>query len=69
MNQKTTNNSKSLFELGFNQGIEIGLELGVEHGIEVCRYEIIRLMLDNHESIEKISKYTNLSISEVRKIK
>lgn len=70
MNQKTKNNTfNNLFELGLKQGIEIGLELGVQHGIEVCRIEVIKTMFDNHESVEKISKYTNLSVSEVKKIK
>ena len=68
MNQKTkTNAFNNLFELGLKQGIEIGLELGVQHGMDVCKIEVVKTMFDNHERVEKLSKYTNLSIPEVKK--
>ena len=55
-------------EKGLEQGIEKGLEQGIEKGIERKSNEIIENMLKEKTSIDFISKVTNKSIEEIKKI-
>jgi len=42
---------------------------GIEKGIEKEKIEIAKLMIKENESIEKISKFTGLSISDIKELK
>ena len=53
---------------GVEFGIEQGIEQGIEKGIEKNTSDIIKAMIDNNISYEKISKITNKSIDEIKKI-
>ena len=55
-------------EQGIEQGIEKGIEKGIKKGINQNKEEIIINMYQDKLPIEKISKYINLSISDVESI-
>ena len=60
-----------LQEIEFNAyaiGEEKGLEQGISQGIEQNKREMVIVMNNNNESIEKISKYTGLTIPEIEQI-
>ena len=46
-----------------------GYEQGLEQGIEQNKREIAKKMLDSHVPIKDISKYTNLSLKEIKGLK
>ena len=48
---------------------ETGIELGIEQGIKRDKIEIAKNMLKENESLEKISLYTNLKVSEIEILK
>ena len=50
------------------KGIEQGIEIGREEGMVSRNMEIAKDMLKGGEPLEKISKYTCLSIEEIKKI-
>jgi len=52
-----------------SRGVENGIVKGKKEGREERNTEIARMMLEDNESIEKISKFTGLSIREVKNIK
>ncbi|MDC0865141.1 hypothetical protein OAP56_04270, partial [Rickettsiaceae bacterium] len=54
---------------GVEKGIVKGKKEGKKEGREERNTEIARMMLEDNESIEKISKFTGLSIREVKNIK
>ena len=56
-------------EKGLKQGIKEGKKLGIEQGIEQNSMAIAREMLKSNEDINKISKYTGLSIEEIYSLK
>ena len=56
------------YELGFERGIERGIERGFEKGELKAKVEIIKMLLSLGDSIEKISKATNLSIEEIKNL-
>ena len=59
-------------EIGKKQGIEQGIEQGLEQGIpqgEIIKaWKIAKEMKDEGEPIERIIKYTKLSIEEIEKL-
>ena len=55
-------------ERGIEKGLEQGIEKGIEKGIERKSNEIIENMLKEKTSIDFISKVTNKSIEEIKKI-
>ena len=73
--RKKTENSirKESYQKGLEEGIEVGKEEGFEQGIEQGeknqQLEIARSMLKDNVSVEIISKYTNLEIREIEKLK
>ncbi len=62
----------SYIEEGFNkgilQGIEKGIEKGREEGIEKGKAELIKMMLNQGNSVDTISKITGLPASEIQKL-
>ena len=48
---------------------EYGIQQGFEKGIEQRNIEIAKNMLKDGSEVELISKYTNLSISEIEELK
>jgi predicted transposase YdaD len=52
-------------EEGREEGIEIGKEKGREEGIEVGKIAIAKTMLSDGESLEKIQKWTGLSLEQI----
>jgi predicted transposase/invertase (TIGR01784 family) len=66
----------SSFESGRYEGEKEGLEKGIEKGLEKGRYEgekkrqqdIARLMKQEGEPYEKIARYTQLSIEEIKQL-
>ena len=54
--------------LGYKDGHKEGVEFGIEQGIEKNTSDIIKAMIDNNISYEIISKITNKSIDEIKKI-
>lgn len=57
------------YKKGIEQGIEKGIEQGIEKGIENRNIEIAKMMLQDHESIEKIMLYTSLTEEEIKAIR
>ncbi len=56
------------FDKGIEQGLEQGTKNGLKQGIEQTRQEMIINMYNDKVPIETISKYSNLSIDEIKKI-
>ena len=61
-------NKKLFFERGIEQGIEQGIEKGIEQGIENNTNEMITNMLKEKASMNFISRVTNKSVQEIKKI-
>ena len=57
--------NKKLF---FERGIEQGIEKGIEQGIENNTNEVITNMLKEKASMNFISRVTNKSVQEIKKI-
>ncbi len=55
-------------KVGFDKGVEQGIEKGIEKGIELNKHEMINNLYQNGVSLDLISKSSNLSIEEVKKI-
>ena len=53
---------------GLKEGKEEGLKQGIEKGIEKNKKEIILNMYNEMVDLKLISKYTNISIDEIKKI-
>ena len=60
---------KAEYEAGKLEGLEEGIIQGKKEGIEEGKIEMIRQMLKEGESIEKIARYAGYKIEEVEKIK
>ena len=60
---------KKLRKAEYEAGHEAGKLEGIEEGINEGKIEIIRQMLNEGESIEKIARYAGYKIEEVEKIK
>jgi predicted transposase/invertase (TIGR01784 family) len=58
----------SYIEEGFNKGILQGIEKGREEGIEKGKAELIKMMLNQGNSVDTISKITGLPASEIQKL-
>ena len=56
-------------EDNIKEGFDIGLQQGLEQGLEQGKNEIAKNMLKDNIDIEKISKYTDLSIEQINVIK
>lgn len=70
--QTMCNLSRALVERGIEQGIEQGIERGMKQGIE-CGIEqrnrtLAEMMLKDHESLEKIRRYTGYGEEELKEI-
>ena len=50
------------------RGIEKGMEKGREEGIEKGKAELIKMMLNQGNSVDTISKITGLPASEIQKL-
>lgn len=53
---------------GEEVGLEKGIEQGIEQGMEKKQEEMIISMYNDNLPLEKISKYANISVDEVKKI-
>uniref|UniRef100_UPI000B7DA3AE JAB domain-containing protein n=1 Tax=Candidatus Thiosymbion oneisti TaxID=589554 RepID=UPI000B7DA3AE len=53
---------------GKNEGIQLGEKRGKEKGLKEGKIEMARTMKTDGESIDKIVKYTRLSIEEIQKL-
>ena len=69
--RKKTENSIRLdgYHAGIEEGIKEGLEKGIEEGSKEKCHEIAKSMLNDNEPLDRISKYTGLSIEEIEKLK
>ena len=56
-------------EKGMTKGMEKGMEQGMAKGIEKEKWEVARKMLEKGLDLEVISSVTNLSVSDIEKIK
>ena len=54
----------SAYSEGYSEGVDNGIIVGKTE----TKLEIAKLMLSNNESLDKISTYTGLSISELEEI-
>jgi predicted transposase/invertase (TIGR01784 family) len=54
----------SYIEEGFNKGILQGTEKGIEKG----KAELIKMMLNQGNPVDKIAKITGLSVSDIQKL-
>ena len=55
-------------EKGREEGIEIGIVKGIPQGELIKARKIAKEMKDEDETIERITKYTNLSKEEIEKL-
>lgn len=55
--------------IGLEKGLERGLEKGLERGRAEGRAEVAREMLADGMPVDKIAKYTELSIEEIEALK
>ncbi|MCI5503702.1 MAG: hypothetical protein MR410_06355 [Eubacterium sp.] len=62
------NLSEGLVEMGIEQGIEYGKEQGIKQGIEQKNLLLAQMMLEDHEPIDKIQKYTGYTIDVLKEI-
>ena len=53
---------------GIAEGLEKGMEKGMEKGIAEGRLAIARNMIEDRETVDKIMKYTGLSLEEIENI-
>ncbi|MED1304276.1 ATPase, partial [Bacillus pacificus] len=58
---------KKGIEKGRKEGIEQGRKEGIEQGIEQGKIQLIRGMHNNGASIEDISKFTKISLENIRR--
>ena len=58
----------SAYSEGYSEGYTKGADNGIIVGKTETKLEIAKLMLSNNESLDKISMYTGLSISELEEI-
>ena len=59
-----------ILKKGVQQGIEQGLEQGIEQGVQQSSEESARRMLEDGElSLEKIAKYSDLTLEQVLELK
>ena len=57
-------------EQGLEQGIQQGIEQGIEQGVQQSSEESARRMLEDGElSLEKIAKYSDLTLEQVLELK
>ena len=61
-------NAEKVEEKCRNSAYSEGVDNGIIVGKTETKLEIAKLMLSNNESLDKISTYTGLSISELEKI-
>ena len=57
----------SAYDEGLEKGFKQGIEQGIEQGIYNRNFEIAKKMLEEGLDLETISKWTNLSIEEIKK--
>lgn len=55
-------------EQGIKQGIEYGKEQGIKQGIEQKNLILAQMMLEDHEPMDKIQKYTGYTIDALKEI-
>ena len=55
-------------ERGMEKGMQQGMQQGIEEGSRLEKIEIAKSMLEDNMSIELVSKYSGLSISELEKL-
>ena len=56
------------FKQGLQQGLEQGLQQGMQKGLYQQAIQTAKNMLKDKVDIKLISKYTNLSVEEIKKI-
>lgn len=54
---------------GQKEGLEQGHKEGLAQGEKETKKSLVKIMLENNEPLEKIAKYTNLSLEEIRNVK
>ena len=60
---------KAEYEAGYDTGFDAGKQTGLEVGISKGKKEILQLMLDAGESLEKIVQYTGYTAEEIKELK
>ena len=56
-------------QTGMQEGLKNGLKQGKEQGLEQATKEIVEKMLKEKMKEEEISKFTGLSLEEIKKVK
>ncbi len=59
---------QKLVNSAYKEGLNKGIEKGMEQGNKESKIEIAKSMLAEDESLEKISRYTGLSIEDIQNI-
>ncbi|KAK8833650.1 hypothetical protein M9Y10_013531 [Tritrichomonas musculus] len=62
-------NELAINEEKYNQGMEKGIEKGMEKGKQSEKIEIAKNMILDKEPIEKIKRYTGLTLEEIEKLR
>ena len=57
------------FEQGIEEGLEQGIEQGIEKGIEKSKLEIAKKLLLETSDLDFVSRTTDLSLEEIKKLK
>ncbi len=60
---------KISYQEGLIQGQKEGQKEGLQQGLKTAKTDLAKIMLQNNEPVEKIVKYTGLSIEEIKNIK
>ena len=63
------NGYNSGIEQGIKQGIEQGIERGIEQGVQTATFNMIKTMLENRVTDDKICIYTNCTPEYLADIK
>ena len=53
---------------GMKSAIETAVEEAVEEAVEKSKIEVAKMMLEDNESIEKIAKYTGLTVEQIQRL-
>ena len=70
MNERIASNilKQDNYYTAYHAGIDKGIDKGISQGIEQNKREMVLEMHDNDEPLEKISKYTKLTLEEIQAI-
>ena len=56
------------YNTGYDKGMDIGIDKGINQGKKEEKIEIAKMMLQDTSDYNLISKYTDLSIEEIKEL-